>query len=464
MNVGSGALSITSTGQATGTDEDGIYGINSPYGTDLTINAHDATGGDDAIEARNFGTGAVSVTATGALNADDDGVEAYNSGNGDLTVRTEGTIIAGDDGIYAENYGNGSVSITTTGAITAGDEGIEAYNSSNGGGLSIDVQASITADENGIETYNYGSGPTTITVSGAVMGGSTSDDYGIYSNTDLGGNTIITLNSGGSVGALSGQAIYNDSGDSSTTVNTGASISGSVSLGDGSDNLTFNGGDFSATTTLDGGDDIGTADGFVDTLTFMHSSGTVAGGDLLNWENVTIGVGSTLKFSDDALSTLQLGVDGGTLSQQNGEEDAFALTGDLVLENDGTLAFDVFSETSFDTFDVSGLAAFGPDAMISFLFDPLFMPPGEGTELTFLTAGGITGFDDLRFDFVGLDLSYGARIRFDDTLGSLSLHFVFVPAPPTITVLATGLVGLFGWRGWQRRRNRTTAAPGRLAA
>ena len=239
-------------------------------------------------------------------------------------------------------------------------------------------------------------------------------------------------------------------------------MSGSVSLGDGSDNLIFDGGDFSATTTLDGGDDIGTADGFADTLTFMNSSGTVTGANLLNWENVTIGVGSTLMFSDDALSTLNLDIDGGTLSQQNGEEDAFALTGDLSLENGGTLAFDFFSDSSFDTFDVSGLADFGAGSMLDFLFDPTFVPPGAGTELTFLTSGGIGGFGALGFNFVGLDPLYDAIVRHDSGLGTLSLAFRLkgpdVPAPPTITVLATGLLSLVGIQGLRRRRRKTAVA------
>ncbi|MBL4622528.1 MAG: hypothetical protein JKY89_09025, partial [Immundisolibacteraceae bacterium] len=42
-NIGSGALTITTSGAVTGTNDDGIYARNA--GTDLTINAASVTGG-----------------------------------------------------------------------------------------------------------------------------------------------------------------------------------------------------------------------------------------------------------------------------------------------------------------------------------------------------------------------------------------------------------------------------------
>lgn len=470
INAGSGALSITSTGTATGDTVDGIYAVNSPYGTDLTIVANNVSGGNDGVFAVNYGAGALNITTTGSVNAtNNDGIAAYNATyvdgsynyfllgySTDLIIRAEGPVIAGDNGVKAVNYGSGELSITTTSTVQAGDEGIEAHNSAYGTSLTVETQDAVTADDTGIRATNFGSGPTTITVSGAVTGG-TGD--GIETITGAGGNTIIHLNAGANVSSGTGVAITNDDGDSTTTVNTGASVTGAVQLGDGSDNLIVDGGDISGATQLDGGDDIGTADGFIDTLTFRNVDTTVTGGNLLNWENVEIGTGSTLQFSDDALSTLNLDVtDGGILSQTNGAADAFALTGDLSVDTGGTLTFEFFTDTLFDTFDVSGLAAFGAGSVIDFLFDSGFAPPGSGTELTFFTSGGIGGFGNLSFNFLGLDPLFDADVLFDDQLGTLSLSFQSVagdvPEPPTFAVLGSAMAGFLALQGWRRRRIR----------
>ena len=44
QNYGTGALSITATGTVSGTSREGIFAYNSSSGTSLTINAADATG------------------------------------------------------------------------------------------------------------------------------------------------------------------------------------------------------------------------------------------------------------------------------------------------------------------------------------------------------------------------------------------------------------------------------------
>ena len=62
-NYSTGALSITTTGKTTGTDYDGIYAYNK--GSDLTIDAATTTGGRYGIKATNFGSGALSITTTG---------------------------------------------------------------------------------------------------------------------------------------------------------------------------------------------------------------------------------------------------------------------------------------------------------------------------------------------------------------------------------------------------------------
>ncbi len=96
---------------------------------------------------------------------------------------------------------------------------------------------------------------------------------GIATYTTLGGTTNITLNPGADVSSTAGLGIYNTAGDSTTTVNTGATVAGDISLTDGSDDLTFAGGDFTGVTLFNGGDDTDTGDGFTDVVSFAGSSG-----------------------------------------------------------------------------------------------------------------------------------------------------------------------------------------------
>ena len=59
-----GALTINALGSSTGGTGDGIYAVNQASATSLAITAKNAEG-VNGINARNFGTGAISVTTTG---------------------------------------------------------------------------------------------------------------------------------------------------------------------------------------------------------------------------------------------------------------------------------------------------------------------------------------------------------------------------------------------------------------
>jgi uncharacterized protein with beta-barrel porin domain len=311
-NYGSGALSITTTGTTTGTDKDGIAAWN--YGTDLTIDAATTSGGAFGIYAANYGSGALSITTTGTttggITNSDKGIAAWNYGS-DLTINASITT-GGRDGIYAENQGIGALRITTTGTTTGtGISGIFARNGAanrpsgtdltinaattmggtggivtrnfgtgalnitttgtttgssrsgidarnyNGSDLTINA-ATTTGSTDGIYAKNYGTGALSITTSGAITGGT---GYGIKAKTTAGKTVNITLNSGSAVSSAAGLGIFNDGGNSTTTVKAGASVAGKIVLGAGDDNLVLAGGDLSAVTLADGGDD-------TDTLTF----------------------------------------------------------------------------------------------------------------------------------------------------------------------------------------------------
>src|SRR3990172_2924666 len=128
-NLGSGEISITADGEATGVFA-GIGTIN--HGTDLIITAgagSTITGGSRGINARNYSTATnltvttgVGSTVTGTNNY---GIDARNLGSGTLTITADGDVTSGRHGILAHNDGTDltittGVDSTVTGTTTAG--------------------------------------------------------------------------------------------------------------------------------------------------------------------------------------------------------------------------------------------------------------------------------------------------------------------------------------------------------
>lgn len=450
LQYGSGKLEITATGQVNGAYGDGVYAVNA-YGTDLTVTTAGVAGADDGIHADNYGSGALTIAASGIVTGGNyAGIVAFNEGT-DLTV-TAVAVLGGEDGIAALNYGSGALSVTATGPVTgngAGYDGIYALNY----GTSLTVNAvDVSGADDAIDARNYGSTFQSITVSGVVAGGT---GAGI---STIGTHTDITLNAGADVGAASGLAISNDGGNSRTVVRAGAHVGGDVSLGDGSDDLTFDGGTFAATAILDGGDDTGIGDGFIDRLRFRNLAAAVTGGNLQNWENVFIESGASVSFSDNMLSTSSLAVvNGGVLDMDNGVADSFVLDGNLEVALGGSLVLDVFSETLFDSLLVSGTADFGSFGEILFNLD---IDPGDlfdGFIVDFLTSAGVLGFGDLLVSYTGLDPLYTANVSELNGVLSLTLNSLSVPEAPAAALLGAGLLGLFGL-GLVRRRGQPESA------
>jgi uncharacterized protein with beta-barrel porin domain len=275
-NYGTGALSLTSTGTvtATGANSSGIHAYNS--GTDLTLTSNNVTVGAYGIYAYNSGTGALSITSTGTATGTgvtSRGIYAYNSSTGTNLTLTANNVTGGLYGIYAVNYGSGALSITSTGTVTATgvtSRGIYAENS----GTDLTLTANnVTGVAYGIRAFNYGTGALSITstgtatatgangygiyagnktraisltVSGTVTGGSYSDGYGdaaagvdavagIYVNSSSGSNAINLLSTA-VVNSASGRAIT-ASGNTTITFNAGSVVTGAVGF---NGNLTLN--------------------------------------------------------------------------------------------------------------------------------------------------------------------------------------------------------------------------------
>ncbi|MCI5075481.1 autotransporter outer membrane beta-barrel domain-containing protein, partial [Oricola sp.] len=235
-------------------------------------------------------------------------------------------VSGGKNGIRADNKGSGALSITVTGRVDADtNDGIQAHNDSTGTDLTI-VANTIYADDYGIIATNDGSGSISITTNGTIQGGS---DVGIATHSSAGTLTTIVVN--GSVAATSGKAITNDLGDSDITVNAGGSLSGEVSLGDGSDSLTLYGDSIAGVTLLDGGDDSSSVDGMVDILSFFDVTASKTSGFITNWEHISLD-NSELTLAGDFMAPEQLSIFGGSTLAING---GFTLGGGAITMRDG---------------------------------------------------------------------------------------------------------------------------------
>ena len=234
-NDGTGALSITSTGTVTGINADGIDARN--YGTNLTINTAGVTGVRNGIYAYNYASGTLSITSTGAVTGTNfEGISALNYGT-DLTINAA-SVTGGQFGISANNYGDGALSITSTGAVTGGINyaGIYATNT-NTNSTDLTINAASVTGGYGVAATNRGTGGLSITTTGAVTGTSF---IGISANNRNG--TDLTINAASVTGGYGVTATNDGSGALSITTTgavTGTNFTGIFARNYG-DNLTVN--------------------------------------------------------------------------------------------------------------------------------------------------------------------------------------------------------------------------------
>lgn len=192
-NAGTGATSITATGAVSGII--GIDARNATSATDLTINATVASGRDEGIIAENAGTGATRVTVTGGVFALSSGILAFNGARAtDLTVNAA-TVTADRNGlgISASNGGTGATSVTATGLVSSGTngEGIHVSNASSATSLTVNA-ADVSSDAYGIYADNAGTGATSVTATGAVIaaGIAVPDAVGIFARNSASATSL----------------------------------------------------------------------------------------------------------------------------------------------------------------------------------------------------------------------------------------------------------------------------------
>jgi uncharacterized protein with beta-barrel porin domain len=239
-NFGSGATTVTANGDVTGTSFAGINANNSAAGTDLTVTTGAGTtvsSGIFGIFVSNQGTGALTITANGDVTGTaGNGINATNFAAGtDLTVTTAaGTSVSGYSyGIYAANNGTGALTITANGNVTGtgtSGRGIYARNSATGTALTVTTGAgtTVSSGQDGIIANNYGTGAMTITANGNVTGAS---GNGIYARNNVNGTTLtVTTGAGTTVSGAIGIEAKNF-GSGALTITANGNVTGTTGNG-----------------------------------------------------------------------------------------------------------------------------------------------------------------------------------------------------------------------------------------
>jgi predicted amino acid-binding ACT domain protein len=207
LQYGTGALSVTANGEVTGTIRDGIFALIANTGTgDLTVTTgadSTVTGGYSGILAQQNGTGALSVTANGEVTGNVyDGIFARisnSSASSELTVTTgvSSTVSGGQNGINARQDGTGALTVTANGEVTGTtSNGISGWisNATSIGALTVTTgpDSIVTGGFNGIYALQFGTGALTVTANGNVTGTDRSGIYARISNSLVEGTLGIT--------------------------------------------------------------------------------------------------------------------------------------------------------------------------------------------------------------------------------------------------------------------------------
>ena len=370
-NYGDGALSIT-VADVTGEGGAAVGAIG--YGTDFSIvSTGTITAAGDGVNGAQQGSGATSISVS-SVTAGGDGLDISSSSNAaDLSIVASGAILADNEGIIANHDGAGALTITAATVSGASGRGVFADNSSNGTDLSITTTGAVTGGQSGIAAYNYGSGATTIEISGAVAG---MTEEGVLAVTSNGAS--ITVNDGGSItGATAalrttGAAGAADPVGDTLTLNAGGSIMGDAFLlagddtfnaaggtfasvfgGDGTDTANFSGAgltvtgadgaensvrEFEVFNFNAGGFDLAGAHVGLDAVNFLAGANTLSGS--LASAATTIAAGASLDAADGA-SVIGGLTNAGTLSVNGPGIGTLAIDGDFTQTETGVLNFDI---------------------------------------------------------------------------------------------------------------------------
>ena len=155
---------------------------------------------------------AILISATGALSYTDTNASIINSSNGmglnilqngggsgpgSITITSNGSITGQESGVETYNSGIGDTVITVTGLVEATSTGIVAENNNLNSTGKLIINANEIKSEVAIDARNHNQGDTEITVTADnIVGGISSTNVGVGSNTTIIAKNISTLGEG----------------------------------------------------------------------------------------------------------------------------------------------------------------------------------------------------------------------------------------------------------------------------
>jgi outer membrane autotransporter protein len=276
--------------------------------------------------------------ATGIISGSSLGLASVQMSAGTVTVTG-----ANSDGLAASTGGTYAVAMTG-GSVTSGSgagAGIHTL-AAAGGTIDIGAAAVINSAASGIAIRD---GDATGSGTDAVGGNAVVTTAGtVTGDAILGlGNDSLALTGGSFSGNIYGDDKVASANDGNDTFRwTGGTLNGGFYGQNGSDTAFVSAPAYNGSQILDGGDDVSTADGWVDRLTLQGVTATAGGAQLLNWESITLdntrltlaGAPLTVGSGLDASGT-QLGLLINSTSTVAMGSSAFTITGDV--QNAGTI-------------------------------------------------------------------------------------------------------------------------------
>jgi hypothetical protein len=226
-NFGSGSTSVTTVGPVNVTTGNGIFAL--ATGGNVTVNAGDVTStGNTAIIAQQTkvaGAGVVDVTAGNVSGTT--GIDAHNFGTGAVLVTANGTVT----GTIAEGIkavGNGAVTVDVADTVTGATRGLSLIGGTGGAG-NISVTGTggfVGGTDDAANIKNNGSGTVTVDISGASS--SAGGEGFVIRDTAAGGNISVTT---GAVTALTAGKDGIDVQTQSTTAGITEVANGDINAG-----------------------------------------------------------------------------------------------------------------------------------------------------------------------------------------------------------------------------------------
>jgi len=454
-NFGSGSLCISASGTVTQTGSPsysydpsaGIYAFNSINGSNLTISANNVTADDNGIYAINLGSGALSISTSGTvtgsygsgfstLKSDNSasllsststtaivtpsyptvytaGIYAYNSTNG-TSLTISANSVTGKFGIWATNKGSGPTTINVNN-VTGYYDAINVFSETP---ISITASGTIKSQKgNAIATYGA---ETTIHL---LQGSTTTGNIQLDGYNDL--NDTIYL-----AGTLNG-SIAMEGGDDLILLSSTSALQGTADGGDGTDTIGFSNAGTISSTILDlskylnfenigfyGGTNnlIGSWDisGYA---THVYSGKLYVNGDLTT-DSLTVEAGALLGGYGTINSDV---IVYGTLSPGN-SIGTMTVNGDVDFAAGSTFAVELDADGDSDMLVVNGGVSIH-NATLAVSLERALYEDGDSWRILSAT-GGISGkFSDIDTDFT----SYTITLKPVYSGGTMSMEIERTP-------------------------------------